>query len=106
MGYFSSMKNKSPEQAAKFRATLEKGIPKPKSFIDSSGGGHKHMKLGKDGKYHEAKIKKMAAKSLKTKSGMRHKGQKYDMHSSDYVGERKPARKEIKKKWEGIVGKH
>lgn len=31
----------------------------------------------------------------KTKSGMRHKGQKYDMHSSDYVGETKMSRKEI-----------
>ena len=34
----------------------------------------------------------------KTKSGMRFPGQKYDMHSPDYVGETKPTRAEIKRK--------
>lgn len=39
------------------------------------------------------------SKALKSKTGMRHPGQKYDMHSPDYVGETKITKGEIKKKW-------
>ena len=66
-------------------------------IVEKAKGGNEKGVMGKHW---------FSAKGGKTKTGMRHKGQNYDMHSSDYVGETKMTRPEIKKKWASIVGKH